>query len=68
MHRIGPLAIAQAGAATNAAAASRDTTLALVAYSTPKEAFAKIIPAFQTTPAGRGITFTQSYGPSGDQA
>src|SRR5712691_7278245 len=68
VHRIGPLAIAQAAAATNAAAASRDTTLALVAYSTPKEAFAKIIPAFQATPAGRGITFTQSYGPSGDQA
>src|SRR5207253_235427 len=50
------------------AAASNDTTLALVAYSTPKEAFAKIIPAFQATPAGRGISFTQSYGPSGDQA
>src|SRR2546428_14063795 len=68
VHRIGPLAIAQAAAATNAAAASRDTTLALVAYSTPKEAFAKLIPAFQATPAGHGVSFTQSYGPSGEQA
>ena len=68
MHRIALLAVALAVAATNAAAAARDTTLALVAYSTPKEAFAKIIPAFQATPAGHGINFTQSYGPSGDQA
>src|SRR5205085_2453955 len=55
-------------AAATAPAASRNTTIALVAYSTPKEAFAKIIPAFQATPAGRGVAFTQSYGPSGDQA
>ena len=53
MHRIALLVIAVGIAATNAAAASRDTTLALVAYSTPKEAFAKVIPAFQATPAGR---------------
>jgi len=68
LHRIALLAVALAVAAPNAAAASRDTTLALVAYSTPKEAFAKVIPAFQATLAGRGINFTQSYGPSGDQA
>ena len=67
MSRIALLCLALGVAATNAAAAN-DTTLALVAYSTPKEAFAKIIPAFQATPAGHGISFTQSYGPSGDQA
>jgi len=42
--------------------------LALVAYSTPKEAYAAIIPAFQRTAAGQGVTFDQSYGASGDQS
>jgi sulfate/thiosulfate-binding protein len=42
--------------------------LSLVAYSTPKEAYAEIIPAFQRSPAGAGVSFTQSYGNSGDQA
>ncbi|MEY2472884.1 MAG: sulfate/thiosulfate transport system substrate-binding protein [Actinomycetota bacterium] len=42
--------------------------LALVAYSTPQEAFEKIIAAFQKTPQGKNITFTQSYGASGDQS
>ena len=55
-------------AALSASAARRDVTLSLVAYSTPKEAFAKIIPAFQKTPAGQGVNFTQSYGPSGEQS
>jgi sulfate/thiosulfate-binding protein len=42
--------------------------LSLVAYSTPKEAYEQIIPAFVKTPAGAGTQFTQSYGNSGDQA
>jgi sulfate transport system substrate-binding protein len=42
--------------------------LSLVAYSTPASAYAKIIPAFQTTADGRGWKFTQSYGASGDQS
>jgi sulfate/thiosulfate-binding protein len=42
--------------------------LALVAYSTPQEAYQKIIAAFQRTSQGRDITFTQSYGASGDQS
>jgi sulfate transport system substrate-binding protein len=44
------------------------TKLTLVAYSTPKEAYGSIIPAFQRTPAGRGVTFDQSYGASGEQS
>ena len=51
-----------------AGAAARDTKIALVAYSTPKEAFSHLIPAFQATKAGQGVSFTQSYGASGDQA
>src|SRR4051795_6183180 len=42
--------------------------LNLVAYSTPKEAYAALIPAFNKTTAGKGVSFTQSYGGSGDQA
>src|SRR4051794_33838326 len=42
--------------------------LSLVAYSTPQEAYEQLIPAFQKTAAGKGVTFSQSYGASGDQA
>jgi sulfate/thiosulfate-binding protein len=42
--------------------------LTLVAYSTPREAYEALIPAFQKTDAGRGVTFSQSYGASGDQS
>jgi sulfate/thiosulfate transport system substrate-binding protein len=41
--------------------------LTLVAYSTPREAYEQLIPAFQKTDAGKGIGFSQSYGSSGDQ-
>ena len=43
-------------------------SISLVAYSTPKEAYAALIPAFQATPAGGGIKFNESYGASGDQS
>ena len=42
--------------------------LALVAYSTPQEAYEEIIAAFRKTPPGKNITFSQSYGASGDQS
>src|SRR5690349_11160474 len=42
--------------------------LALVAYSTPQAAFEDVIKAFQKTPEGKNVTFTQSYGASGDQS
>jgi len=42
--------------------------VALVAYSTPKGAYEKLIPAFQATSAGKGVSFTQSYGGSGEQS
>jgi sulfate/thiosulfate transport system substrate-binding protein len=40
----------------------------LVAYTTPREAYAEVIPLFQSTEAGAGVTFEESYGPSGDQS
>jgi sulfate transport system substrate-binding protein len=51
-----------------AAGAARDTKLALVAYSTPKDAYGQLISAFQKTAAGKDISFSQSYGASGDQS
>jgi sulfate/thiosulfate-binding protein len=57
-------------AATGSAAPKRtsDTKLSLVAYSTPRAAYGQLISAFQKTPEGDGVSFTQSYGASGDQA
>src|SRR5436189_6426053 len=63
-----PLLVLAAGIVVGAQAASAKTTLSLVAYSTPKDAYAKIIPAFQGTSAGKDVSFTQSYGASGDQS
>ena len=62
------LFLAAGGIAVGAQGASAKTTLSLVAYSTPKDAYAKIIPAFQGSAAGKDVSFTQSYGASGDQA
>ena len=42
--------------------------LSLVAYSTPQEAYDQITEAFTATPQGKNITFTKSYGASGDQS
>src|SRR5215217_8718901 len=42
--------------------------LALVAYSTPQKAYEDIIKAFQQTPDGKNVTFTKSFGGSGDQS
>ena len=56
------------GDAPKAASGGAATKLSLVAYSVPKPGFDKVIPAFQKTAAGKGITFSQSYGASGDQS
>src|SRR5688500_1305302 len=43
-------------------------SLTLVAYSTPEEAFRELIPAFNRTPEGGGVSFDQSYASSGEQS
>src|ERR671929_638685 len=53
---------------TSAGAATKGGSISLVAYSTPKEAYGQLIQAFQKTKVGQGVSFTQSYGASGDQA
>jgi sulfate/thiosulfate transport system substrate-binding protein len=42
--------------------------LTLVAYSTPEEAYKELIPAFNKTPDGKGVSFSQSYAASGEQS
>jgi sulfate transport system substrate-binding protein len=63
-----PLSAAACGGTSDDSGGGGGGKLALVAYSTPKEAYAEVIPAFQKTPAGKGVTFSQSYGASGDQS
>jgi sulfate transport system substrate-binding protein len=43
-------------------------SISLVAYSTPRAAYADLIPAFQKTQVGKETSFQQSYGSSGEQA
>jgi sulfate transport system substrate-binding protein len=45
-----------------------ETRLALVAYSTPREAYADLIRAFQATADGNGVAFDESYGGSTEQS
>ena len=47
---------------------SGGTKLSLVAYSTPQVVYDQVIPAFEKTPQGKDVSFTQSYGASGDQS
>jgi sulfate/thiosulfate transport system substrate-binding protein len=55
-------------AACGSSSSSSDKRLTLVAYSTPQKVFEKLIPAFEATPEGKGVSFSQSYGPSGEQS
>jgi sulfate/thiosulfate-binding protein len=57
-----------ATAASSSSSGSGKTKLALVAYSTPQAAYDKIIPAFAATAAGKGTSFSESFGASGDQS
>src|SRR5262245_34917090 len=54
--------VVAAALAGTASGASQGGSVDLVAYSTPKDAYGKIIQAFQSTVAGGGVSFTQSYG------
>jgi sulfate/thiosulfate transport system substrate-binding protein len=62
------LGLTACGGASTSASGGGSGTLSLVAYSTPQEAYEEIIPAFQATQEGDGVSFKQSYGASGDQA
>jgi sulfate transport system substrate-binding protein len=63
-----PVLLTACGGSDEASGASGDGgTLSLVAYSTPREAYEEIIPAFQETANGAGVDFEESYAASGEQ-
>ena len=62
------LIFAAPGLTPHPASADNSVQLTLVAYSTPREAYADLIKAFQATPAGSNVTFSQAYGASGEQS
>ena len=49
-------------------ASASGVNLNLVAFSTPKPVMDTLIPNFQSTSAGQGVTFSPAYGPSGTEA
>src|SRR2546423_9964441 len=61
-------AAAALGLAACGSSSSSSKHISLVAYSTPQSVFEKLIPAFQAPSQGKGTGFSQSYGPSGQQA
>jgi sulfate/thiosulfate transport system substrate-binding protein len=70
MHKLVAAVIGLLALVTVATAggAGQKTNLTLVAYSTPREAYGKLIPAFRSTPAGHDVELDESYGSSGEQA
>lgn len=58
------------GSATGAATgASGDAKLDVVGYSTPESVYAEVLePAFEQTSQGKGVSFSNSFGASGDQS
>jgi len=62
------LALVVAAGAAGSTSSAKGSSLSVVAYSTPKTVFGKVIEAFQQTPEGKDVSFSQSYGASTDQA
>jgi len=56
------------GSSGSASSGGAKTQLSLVAYSTPQVVYDEVIPGFQGTEAGSGVTFKESFGASGDQS
>jgi sulfate/thiosulfate-binding protein len=54
--------------ASSASSGGGGGNLTLVAYSTPEEAYRELIPAFNKTSEGKGVSFDQSYASSGEQS
>src|SRR5215213_4227259 len=62
------LVVSACGGSGEAGAGAAKSKVALVAYSTPREVYEELIPKFKATDAGKGVTFDQSYGGSGEQS
>jgi sulfate/thiosulfate-binding protein len=55
-------------ASADSGGGSGGTKLSLVAYSTPQVVYDELIPGFHKTAAGKGTSFSESFGASGDQS
>jgi sulfate/thiosulfate transport system substrate-binding protein len=64
----GCLAVLLAGCGGVSEASADGKKLTLVAYSTPREVYAKLTKSFAETDPGRGVNFDESYGSSGEQS
>jgi len=53
---------------SNSAAASGSSKVSILAYSVPKPAYDALESAFTATEQGNGVSFSASYGASGDQS
>jgi sulfate transport system substrate-binding protein len=60
--------VALSGCAASSGSSADKNQLSVVGFSVLKTANEPVIAAFQKTPAGKGVSFTTSYGASGDQA
>jgi sulfate/thiosulfate transport system substrate-binding protein len=56
------------GGSSSSSGGASKARLSLVAYSTPQVVYDQVIPQFAQTGAGRGVTFRESFGASGDQS
>jgi sulfate/thiosulfate transport system substrate-binding protein len=62
------VALALVGCGGVSEAGSDGSKLTLVAYSTPREVYAKLTKSFAKTDDGKGVAFDESYGSSGEQS
>jgi sulfate/thiosulfate transport system substrate-binding protein len=61
--------VAGCGSSDDSSASSGGGKLDVVGYSTPESVYQEVLePAFEKTSAGKGISFSNSFGASGDQS
>jgi sulfate transport system substrate-binding protein len=62
-------AVAGCGGSTDSSASSGGGKLDVVGYSTPESVYQEFLePTFEKTSAGKGVSFSNSFGASGDQS
>jgi sulfate/thiosulfate transport system substrate-binding protein len=61
-------ALAAGCGGTSEASSDGGSKLTLVAYSTPREVYAQLTKDFAKTDAGKGVSFDESFGSSGEQS
>jgi sulfate/thiosulfate-binding protein len=65
---VGSLALAGCSGSSDAASGGSSKQVSLVGFSILEQPNKQVIADFQKTPAGKGVSFKQSYGASGDQS